>query len=80
MVRKELVHVPFYATEHGVVDATSILNNDPKPVLPLSKENKREENDTIEAEFQSQISRMGQHQRRRKSYKKRFANPQKNTT
>ena len=56
VVRKELVHVPFYATEHGVVDATSILNNDPKPVLPLSKENKREEDDTIEGEFQSQIS------------------------
>jgi len=24
VVRKELVHVPFYATEHGIVDATSI--------------------------------------------------------
>ena len=59
VVRKELVHVPFYATEHGVVDATSILNNDPKPVLPLSKENKREEDDAIEGEFQSQISPNG---------------------
>ena len=39
IVRKELVHVPFYSTESGYVDATSALKNSEIPIHSVEEKN-----------------------------------------
>ncbi len=56
IVRKELVHVPFYATEAGVVDATNVLKNSKIPVQTIEGNNSIEtESQIIDVEIKDEV-------------------------
>ncbi len=56
IVRKELVHVPFYATEAGVVDATNVLKNSKIPVQTIEGNNSiKTDSQIIDAEIKDEV-------------------------